>query len=706
MSELVTYRAADGVAVITLNNPPVNAFSPGVPEGLLARLDEALADAKVKAIVLIGGGRTFTAGADIKEFGKVTSGEKQPTDILHRVIFRLEDSTKPIVAAIHGTALGGGLEVAMGCHYRIAVESAQLGLPEVKLGLIPGAMGTQRLPRLCGIATAAEMCATGEVVGARVALERGIIDQIAEGELLDGAIGFARNVATSGKPPRKTRDIADRLGDAHDTQAAIAQLVQRIARRTRGQIAPQKAIQAVEMAATTPFMEAVKREAELFQECLHSDQSKGMIHVFFGERAVGKIPGIDKNTSRRKIERAAVIGAGTMGGGITMTYANAGIPVALKEVNQEQLDKGLDRIRKNYAMSVQRGRLSEQEVERRMALIAPTVDYGPLAEADIIVEAVFEGMDLKKKVFAKIDGVAKPDAILASNTSTLDIDEIASATNRPASVIGHHFFSPANVMRLLEIVRGKATGDDVIATSMDLAKRLGKVGVLVGNCFGFVGNRMFGPYMREAQFVLEEGARVEQVDKALYDFGMAMGPLAVIDLAGIDVGWRIHQEIKDSIPAGMRLPLVADKLYEMNRYGQKTGAGWYRYEGREAIPDPTVQDLIETTANEAGIARRAISDAEIIERTMYALANEGARILEEGIALRSVDLDIVYVDGYGFPAWRGGPMKYADTIGLKQVYDRVSHLRETQGFWWEPAPLLKELAEGGRRFGEFDRDRA
>jgi 3-hydroxyacyl-CoA dehydrogenase len=698
-NDLVLYELSDDVAIITLNNPPVNAFSPGVPESLFARLDEANADDSVTAIVLVGGGRTFSAGADIKEFGKLVAGESEKSDIFYRAIFRLEDSAKPVVAAIHGTALGGGLEVAMGCHYRIATGDAQVGLPEVKIGLIPGAMGTQRLPRLCGIARAAELCATGVMVGAADALTAGIIDRVAESDLRAEAIAWAREFGTSGQPPRKTREIADRLGSDEENERAIAALKSKLAKRTRGQIAPAKAIEAVQLAGTLPFEEAIGREAELFAECLQSPQSAGLIHVFFGERLVAKVPGIDKTTSRRTIKSAAVVGAGTMGGGIAMTYANAGIPVTLKEVDQQQLEKGLATIRKNYEATVSRGKLTVDQLEQRISLISPTTDYEELADADIIVEAVFEGMELKKQVFSELDGIAKSDAILASNTSTLDIDQIASATRRPENVIGHHFFSPANVMRLMEIVRGTRSSDEVIATSMELARRLGKVGVLVGNCFGFVGNRMFEPYLREAQFLLEEGAGIQQVDQVLYDFGMAMGPLAVSDLAGIDVGWRIRQEIKDSIPAGMRSPLVADQLYEMGRYGQKTAAGWYRYEGREATVDPEIERLIETTSAGAGITRRAISDEEIIERTMYALANEGARILSEGIALRSADIDIVYVYGYGFPAWRGGPMKYADTVGLKQVYERVCHYHQTQGFWWEPAPLLKELAESGGTFG-------
>jgi len=701
MSELVEYHVHDDVAVLTVNNPPVNALSPGVPEGIASGINNAMADEGVQAVVLIGGGRTFIAGADIKEFGKLATGTKQPTAALNQLLFQIEDCPKPVICAIHGTALGGGLETAMACHYRIAVSNANVGQPEVKIGLIPGAAGTQRLPRLCGIAKAAEMCATGKMIAATQAYKFGIVDRLAEGELLADAIQFARETVAVGQPPRKTRQMNDRLGDDQSNAAAIAELKQMVAKKFQGQMAPTKAIEAVELAATLPFEDAVTKEGELFLECLKSDQSKALIHIFFGERAVAKVPGIDKATPRKTIETAAVIGAGTMGGGIAMTYANAGIPVVLKEVNQAQLESGIKRIQQNYERSANRGRITVEEVERRMSLISPTVDYESLANADIIVEAVFEGMELKKEVFKELDKVAKPDAILATNTSTLDLDEIASVTNRPENVIGHHFFSPANVMRLLEIVRGTATSSENIATSMGLAKRLGKVGVLVGNCFGFVGNRMFVPYMREAEFLLEEGANVEQVDSVLCEFGMAMGPLAVGDLAGIDVGWRIRQENKDSIPSGTREALVADKLYELNRYGQKTGAGWYQYQGRQAVVDPIVQQLIEDAAAAAGITRRTISDEEIIERTIYALVNEGARILQQGIAIRAVDIDVIYVFGYGFPAWRGGPMIYADQIGLKQVYNRVCEFRERHGPWWEPAPLLKELAETGGRFSNW-----
>jgi 3-hydroxyacyl-CoA dehydrogenase len=470
-------------------------------------------------------------------------------------------------------------------------------------------------------------------------------------------------------------------------------------------MAPFKAIEAVAAAATLPFAKGLERESQLFEECLYSDQSKALIHAFFGERAVSKIPGIPKETPLLPIRKAAVVGAGTMGGGITMAYANAGIPVFLKEVAQEALDRGMATITRNYAATVKKGRLTQAQMDERLARIQPTLSYDRFSEADIVVEAVFEGMELKKKVFAELDPVTRPDAILASNTSTLDIDEIASATSRPQQVIGHHFFSPANVMRLLEIVRGKHSSASVIATSMALSRTLGKVGVLVGNCRGFVGNRMFGPYQREAQFLLEEGAKVEEVDAALVEFGMAMGPLAVGDLAGLDVGWRIRKESKHLVPSGLRETHAADRLCEMGRYGQKTGAGWYRYPdgSRSPVPDPEVERIIEECARAAGVERRTISTEEIIERTLYALVNEGAKILAEGFALRAVDIDIVYIYGYGFPAYRGGPMWYADTVGLSKVYERICQFENQHGGWWTPAPLLKELAEKRRTFADYDR---
>ena len=702
MNELVSLTRDGEIAIITINNPPVNALSPGVPEGISASIAEAAQDDSIKGIILIGGGRTFIAGADIKEFGKVTSGEKGRGSLLP-LLLAIEDCPKPTVAAIHGTAFGGGLEVAMAFHYRVASRDAQVGQPEVKLGIIPGAAGTQRLPRLAGVAKAVEMCAFGEPVKAGEALKTGIVDQIVEGDLLQGAVAFVRDLLAKGEGPRKTRDRNDKLGA--ETNAAIFETARAQAKKTkRGMIAPLAAIDAVEASTKLSFDEACQREAELFRECLFSDQSKAMIHVFFGEREVAKIPGLSKDTRTLEIRKAAVIGAGTMGGGIAMNYANAGIPVLLKETSQEFLDRGLATIKKNYANSVKKGRFSQEVMDQRMGLITPTLTYDGFEAADIVTEAVFEGMELKKQVFGELDRICKPDAVLASNTSTLNIDEIASATSRPEWVIGHHYFSPANVMRLLEMVRGKATSDVVIATSMALSRRLRKVGVLVGNCRGFVGNRMLAPYGREAQFLVEEGALPQDVDAAIYDFGFAMGPLAMGDLAGLDVGWRIRKEFKHLEKPGVRQPALADRLCELGRYGQKTGAGWYRYdENRNRIPDPEVESLINQVSQEAGINRRTISAEEIIERTQYALINEGAKILDEGIAIRAVDIDIIYLNGYGYPAWRGGPMWYANTVGLKKVYDRVCAFHEQHGELWEPAPLLKTLAEQGKTFADFDK---
>lgn len=706
MNELVSLTRDGEIAIITVNNPPVNALSPGVPEGIGAAIAEAAHDGTVRGVVLIGGGRTFIAGADIKEFGKVTSGEKGGGSLLP-LLLAIEDCGKPTVAAIHGTAFGGGLEVAMAFHYRVAVPTAKVGQPEVKLGIIPGAGGTQRLPRLAGVAKALEMCALGEPVAANDAQKAGIIDQIVEGDLLTGAVAFVRELLGKGEGPRKTRERTDKLGD-NETNAAIFETARAQARKAkRGMIAPLAAIDAVEASTRLPFEEGCQRESELFKTCLFSDQSKAMIHVFFGEREVSKIPGLPKGTKTLEIRKAAVVGAGTMGGGIAMNYANAGIPVLLKEASQEFLDRGLATIRKNYANSVKKGRFSQDVMDARMALITPTLTYDGFEDADIVTEAVFEGMELKKQIFGELDRVCKQGAVLASNTSTLNIDEIASATSRPEWVLGHHYFSPANVMRLLEMVRGSATSDVVIATSMDLSKRLKKVGVLVGNCRGFVGNRMLAPYARESQFLVEEGALPQDVDGAIYEFGFAMGPLAMGDLAGLDVGWRTRKEYKHLEKPGVRQPAIADRLCEMGRFGQKTGAGWYRYdENRNRIPDPVVEKLIEQVSAEAGITRRTITADEIIERTQYALINEGAKILEEGIAMRAVDIDIIYLNGYGYPVWRGGPMWYANTVGLKKVYDRVREFHEQHGELWEPAPLLKQLAETGKTFADFDKGKA
>ncbi|MGA2601983.1 MAG: 3-hydroxyacyl-CoA dehydrogenase NAD-binding domain-containing protein [Bryobacteraceae bacterium] len=706
MSELVLTSLDGDIGVITINNPPVNALSPGVPEGIEAGIEQFENDNSVKAIVIVGGGRTFIAGADIREFGKLTAGgNKERGPGLNPILDRLEASTKPVIAAIHGAALGGGLETAMACHYRVAVAAAQIGQPEVKLGIIPGAGGTQRLPRLAGIAKAVEMCAGGDPIGAADAQRHGIIDKIISGDLLAGAIKFIHDLESRGElEPRRTRDRDAKLGTQEENAPIFAAARETAKKKQRNLIAPQAAIDAVEAAASLPFDEGVRRESALFQECLFSEQSKALIHVFFGEREVAKIPDVPKETPQISIRKAAVVGAGTMGGGIAMNFVNAGIPVLLKEADQEALDRGLATIRRNYAHSVARGRFPQDVMDQRMALIVPTLTYDGFQDVNIVVEAVFEGMAFKKQVFTELDAVVSPGTILATNTSTLDIDEIASATVLRSMVIGTHFFSPANVMRLLEIVRGKDTSKEVIATCMSLAKRLGKLGVLVGNCRGFVGNRMFGPYRREAQFLVEEGASPQQVDQALYNLGMAMGPLATGDLAGLDVGWRIRKEYGETQDHSVRQPLIEDRLCEMGHYGQKTGAGWYKYdENRKPQADADVEALIAQCRTESGVAQRQVSNEEIIERTIYALVNEGARILEEGYAYRSVDIDMIYVTGYGFPAYRGGPMWYADSVGLANVYRRICQFEAQHGSLWTPAPLLKQLAERGGKFADFSR---
>ena len=702
MSDLVQFAKSGTIGVITINNPPVNALSPGVPEGISEAIDQLQRDDSLRAAVLIGNGSTFIAGADIKELTKLASGKPRGAGLLP-LLLKIEDCRKPIVMAIHGTALGGGMEVAMAGHYRVAIRSAKVGQPEVKLGIIPGAAGTQRLPRLAGVAKAVEMCAEGNPVTAEEAFQLGILDKLVDGDLLTGAIGFAQEVAE--KPASKTRERNGKLGMQEQNVAILAAARENSRKKQRGLTAPLAAIDAVEAATRMPFEEGCKVEQKLFNECLPSPQAKALMHVFFAEREVTKIPDVPKDTQLIPIETAGVVGAGTMGGGIAMVLANAGFPVLVKEADQAALDRGIANIQKNYANSVRRGRFTQRFVDERLKLIQPTLSLDGFANADLVIEAVFEGMALKKEVFAQLDTICKNGAILASNTSTLNVDEIASATARPQLVIGTHFFSPANVMRLLEIVRGRDTTKEVIATCMQLSKKLGKVGVLVGNCRGFVGNRMFHHYARESVFLLEEGATVQQVDSALYDFGMAMGPLAVGDLAGLDVGWRIRKEYRHLEEPGIRQPFAGDRLCEMGRFGQKTGAGWYKYdETRRAIPDPEVTALVHKWAAESKIPHRQIEREEIVDRCLYALVNEGARILEEGYASRAGDIDIIYINGYGFPAHRGGPMWYADTVGLKNVYNRVLEFHKQHGKLWEPAPLLKQLAAQGKTFSDYRKE--
>lgn len=693
MSSVVSYSTQGRTGIITVDSPPVNALSIAVRQGILDALFQGAEDATVDALVLICAGRTFIAGADITEFDKPA---EHPW--LDEVILALETSTKPVIAAIHGTALGGGLETALGCHYRVGVAGARCGLPEVTLGIVPGAGGTQRLPRLIGPEAALDMIASGAPIPAARALALGLLDAIVEDDLLEGAIAYARGIVDSGAAPRRVRDLEDKLVgfDAGIFETARAHYAQRM----RGFNAPQRAIDCVEIATKLPIEAGLQKEREIFELCLRSDQSAAQRHIFFAERAAGKIPDVPKDTPVREIKSAAVIGAGTMGGGIAMNFANAGIPVCLMDATQEGLDRGIATISKNYTSGVKKGRMTQQQMEATLALIRPTLHYADLSDVDIVIEAVFEEMDLKKTVFRELDAVCKPTAVLATNTSTLDIDEIAASTSRPEQVIGLHFFSPANIMKLLEIVRGAKTAKDVIATAFALSKAIRKVGVLVGVCDGFVGNRMVHPYIREALFLLEEGATPEQVDRAIYDFGMAMGPHAMSDLAGLDVGWRIRKRQAATRPADERYCEIADKICENGHYGQKTGRGFYIYDPatRKASPDPDVEALCVAESERKGIVRRPITDEEIVERCIYALVNEGARILEEGIALRASDIDVIYVFGYGFPAFRGGPMHYADAVGLDKVYQRICAFHAEHGKLWEPAPLLARLAESGGTF--------
>jgi 3-hydroxyacyl-CoA dehydrogenase len=702
----VTVSTADGVALIRIDNPPVNALSQDVIDGLGAAIDAVSRDAGVEAVVLIGAGRTFVAGADIKGLEQVAWGGKSGAPEIHDLLQRIEDLSKPVVMAMHGTALGGGLELAMAGHYRVAAPVGQMGQPEVNLGIIPGAEGTQRLPRLVGLEKAIEMCVSGKPIKAQDALAAGLIDRVIEGDLAAGATAFAREVASRTSHP-KTRERNDKLPPAAAVPAMLA-AGKEMARKTRRHMeAPARVVDALEAAATLPFAEGCARERQIFFELAESEQAKALIHAFFAERGVSRVPGVSKDTPAATVSNVGIVGAGTMGGGIAMACANAGIQVRLADATTAALDTGMATIRKNYDVSIKRGRFTPEMVEQRMSAIHPQVGYDGFGNADLIIEAVFENLALKKELATALDRAARPACIVATNTSTLDIDVIAASTSRPDKVLGLHFFSPANVMRLVEIVRGKATSPETLATAMALARRLGKVGVVVGNCPGFVGNRMMFPYMYEAQFLVEDGATPEQVDRALTDFGMAMGIFAVDDMAGLDVAWRVRKELNQFSEPGARKPLVADTLCEMGRFGQKAGKGWYSYgDDRKPATDPDVIALIERAAAGAGIRRRALTSAEIIERTIYALINEGARVLDEGFASRAADIDVIYTNGYGFPAWRGGPMFYADRVGLATVYERVAAFHRELGARWEPAPLLARLAKEGKTFKEFDKSRA
>ena len=686
----VTDLTHDGeIAVLTLNSPPVNALSATVRDGLKAAVDAAVADASVKAIVLICEGKTFIAGADISEFGKPPKGTP-----LFEVQAAIEDAPKPVIAAIHGTALGGGLEVALVCHYRVAVPSAKCGLPEVNLGILPGAGGTQRLPRIVGPEKALEMMTSGQHVGARAAAEMGLFDElVAEEGLREGAIAFARKVLAEKRPLKKVRDLNDKVEAARGKPEIFAAFRKENARKFRGFLAPEYNIRCIEAAVNQPFDDGIKTERKLFLELITGAQSAAQRYVFFAERQVWKVPDVPDDTAEIPVKTVGVIGAGTMGGGISMNFLSAGIPVTIVETKQEALDRGVATIRKNYENTAKKGRLTMEQVEQRMALLKPSLDMADLGEADLIIEAVFETMEIKKSVFAKLDGIAKPGAILASNTSYLNVDEIASVTRRPDHVLGMHYFSPANVMRLLEVVRGAKTAKPVIATAMKIARKTGKIAALVGVCHGFVGNRMLGQRQREAQKLILEGAMPWDVDRVLYDFGFPMGPFAMSDLAGLDIGWS-KETSKSST--------IRELLCEMDRRGQKNGAGFYDYdEKRNATPSPVVEKLILDFAASKGINRRTISDEEILERCIYPMINEGAKILEEGKAIRASDIDIVWINGYGWPVYRGGPMFYGDLTGLDKVLAKLVELQGKHGDDFKPAALLEKLAKEGKRFQDL-----
>lgn len=678
MALFVRSENRGGAVVIVIDNPPVNALNVEVLEQLAAAVEQATAEEAVKAVVISGAGRNFIAGADITLFPRIASGELPPVP-WQDYMTRIENSPKPVIAAIQGAALGGGLETAMACHWRIAQAGAQLGQPEVKLGLIPGAGGTQRLPRLAGVEKAMEMCAFGEPLEARAALEAGIVDRVVEANAVDAAVQFARTAP----PVRRTRERTEKLCEAAEAESLAEVFRQLVRRKLAHQRAPEAAIEAVVTAARLPFEEGLKEERRLFEECLKGAQSRALIHVFFAERATAKVPGLP---AARKVETAAVIGAGTMGAGIAMCFANAGIPVWLSDASGEALERGLAGIRRQYESAVRKGRLAAEEMEKRLERIRRAEGMEGAAQADVIVEAVYEDAEVKRAVFARIDEAAAPGALLATNTSTLDIDEIAGATKRPESVLGLHFFSPAPVMKLVEVVRGRATSGEALAAAMELARGLKKIPVVAGNCFGFIGNRMFLPYRTQAVALAEQGAAPEQVDAALTDWGWAMGPLAVGDLIGHDVWLMIRKEaLRRGIP---HIPAAAfeDELPSLGRLGQKNGFGWYRYdENRRGHPDEEVIRLLREYAAARGIEQREWTAEQIRERTLLALVNEGARILDEGMALRAADIDVVFVHGFGFPAWRGGPMHWAEAVGKARLLERLEALYDEEGPFWKPA---------------------
>jgi len=686
VTDQVDYNVEQTIAVITINNPPVNALSHGVREGIYNGIETAAQDDSVTGIVIYCEGRTFIAGADISEFG---SAPKEPH--LPAVLTLLDQSTKPVVAAVHGTALGGGLETTLCCNYRVATADAKFGLPEVHLGLLPGAGGTQRLPRIVGVEKALSMVTSGAPIGAPEALESGLIDMIVKSDLRAEAIDFAVAKAGQSAAHPRVRDNQEKLQSAIESPEIFSQVRKMIARKTRGFLAPEYNIRCIEAAVSQPFDEGIKTEGKLFMELMAGPQSRAQQYFFFAERQASKVAGIDKNTPDLPISKVGVIGGGLMGGGIAMNMANAGIPVTIVETNQAALDRGLGIIRKNYENTASKGRLRAEDVETRCGLIDGSLEMESLADCDLIIEAVFENMAVKKDIFSRLDQIAKPEAILASNTSALDLNEIASVTSRPESVIGLHFFSPANVMKLLEIVRGEKTADPVIKTCMAFAKRIKKVATLVGVCPGFVGNRILFMRQHQANLVALEGAAVEKVDQVLFDFGFPMGAFQMADLAGLDLGWDKEKSNSET---------VKDRLCEQDRRGQKTGAGFYDYdEKRRPTPSSLVADLIKDHAEKSGVTRREFSDEEILDRCVLPMINEGAKILDEGIAMRASDIDVVYVYGYGWPIYRGGPMHYANSIGLDKVVEKLRHYQDKTGDdFWTPSPYLVDLAENGKQF--------
>ena len=680
----ISTRKHGDVLIVLSNNPPVNALGHAVRAGLVAAIEEAEADDSVKAVVIACEGQTFFAGADVSEFGTPKAFE-QP--MLPQVVDRIEASTKPVVAAIHGTALGGGLEVALACHYRVAVPSAKLGTPEVKLGLLPGAGGTQRLPRVAGVRKALEMCATGNPIGAKEGFECGLIDRLIEGELIPHAVGYAEEVRDV-RPLPKSSERQDKLNECNPE--TFETFLKENGRKFRGFDAPLKNVEAVKIACEKPYSEGVLEERRLFMELMSGSQAKAQQYFFFAERKANKIENLPEGTQPRDIKRVGVIGAGTMGGGISMNFLSAGIPVTIVEMGQEALDRGTGVMRKNYEATASKGRMTSGQVEKAMGLLTPTLDFEALAECDLIIEAVYENMDVKKDVFGRLDRIAKPGAILASNTSYLDINEIAASISRPGDVVGMHFFSPANVMKLLEVVRGDKTAPDVLLTVMQLGKKIRKVPVVAGVCHGFIGNRMLMPRQVEATKLLLEGATPEQVDRVHVEFGMPMGPFQMADLAGVDIGW--HRDPN-------RIENVRDALCAIDRWGQKKGAGFYDYdEKRRPSPSPVVQQIIEDFAKKQGVERRTITDDEIVERTLYTMVNEGAKILEEGIAQRASDIDVVWVYGYGWPVYRGGPMFWADTVGAPTIVEGLKRQEERMKPEFSFSQLLLDKAERGEKF--------